>query len=240
MLPVRQLSAPAGSVAIPAFSRTQGDPERFARYYLRAVNLIMWISAPVFGFLFVAAQPVIVLVLGNQWRQAAPVFQILVLAALGQLLLESTIWLFVSRGQSRQLLKLLLIISPIIVGSYAIGLPFGIKGVAVSGSLVLLAIFPWILKFSFRGTDLTLQRLGQAILCPISLGLAGVCLAKLALYLIAPQRIVAQLLVAALGFAAGYSLSLLIPPVREEVMSVRKLFVESHSAAPTEPVGSWR
>ena len=74
MLPVRQLSGPAGSVAIPAFSRTQGDPERFARYYLRTVNLILWISAPVFGFLFVAAQPVIVLVLGNQWQRSGTRF----------------------------------------------------------------------------------------------------------------------------------------------------------------------
>ena len=162
MLPVRQLSSPAASVAIPAFSRTQGDPERFARYYLRAVNLLMWISAPIFGFLFVAAQPVIILLLGNQWRGAAPVFQILAICALTQLLLESTIWLFVSRGQSQQLLKLLLVISPIIVGSYALGLPFGIKGVALSGSLVLLAILPGMLKFAFRGTNLTLQRLGRA------------------------------------------------------------------------------
>ena len=145
MLPARQLGAPARSVAIPAFSRVQGDPDRLARYYLQTVNLIMWITAPIFGFLFVAAEPVIILTLGNRWREAAPVFQILAIFALGQLLFESTIWLFVSRGQSRRLLKLLLIISPIIVVSYAIGLPFGIKGVALSGSLVLLVIFPWIL-----------------------------------------------------------------------------------------------
>ena len=150
MLPVRQLSGPAGSVAIPAFSRTQDDPERFARFYLRTINLILWISAPVFGFLIVAAQPVIVLVLGDQWREAAPVFQILAISALGQLLLDSTIWLFVSRGQSQQLLKILLIISPIIVAGYVIGLPFGIKGVALSGSLVLLGTLPWMLKFAFR------------------------------------------------------------------------------------------
>jgi O-antigen/teichoic acid export membrane protein len=236
MLPLKQLSAPAGGVAIPAFSRTQGDPARFARYYLRTVNLVFWISAPVFGFLFVAANPVIVLVLGNQWRDAAPVFQILAICAFGQLLLESTIWLFISRGQSQQLLKLLLIISPILIVGYAIGLPFGIKGVALSGSLVLLGMFPWILKFSFRGTELTLRRLGQAILYPISLCLAGVCLAELALRLIGPQRIVWQFLVTALGFAAGCLLSALIRPLREEVMSLRKLFGESgFMAAPELP-----
>ena len=226
MLPVRQLSAPAAGVAIPAFSRIQSDPERFARYYLRAVNLIMWISAPIFGFLFVAAQPVIVLLLGNQWREAAPVFQILAISALGQLLLESTIWLLVSRGQSQHLLRLLLMICPIMVGSYAIGLPFGIKGVALSGSLVLLTILPWMLKFTFRGTNLTLQGVGRAVLYPIALCLVGVFLAKLALHLIGPERIVSQLLVTALGFTAVYLLSTLIRPVREEFISFRKLLNE--------------
>ena len=237
MLPVRQLSAPVGGVAVPAFSRTQSDPERFARYYLRAVNLILWLSAPLFGYLFVAAEPTIVLVLGNQWREAAPVFQILAISALGQLLLDSTIWLFVSRGKSQQLLKLLLVASPIIIASYAIGLPFGIKGVALSGSLTLLAILPWILKVSFRGTDLTLRRLGQAILCPISLCLAAVGLAELALRLIAPERIVSKLLVTALGFAVAYSLSPLVSPVRGEVMSLRNLFSESGFSASPESTG---
>jgi O-antigen/teichoic acid export membrane protein len=223
MLPVRQLSTPAGSVAIPAFSRLQGDPERFARYYLRAISLMMWIAAPIFGYLFVAAQPVIVLMLGQQWRASAPVFQILAISALAQLLLDSTTWLFVSRGESKQLLKLLLVISPVIIASYAIGLPFGIKGVALSGSLTLLCIAPWMLKFTFRGTNLTLTRLGRVLLWPIALSVAGVFVAKIALHLMSPQRIFSQLLVAVLGFAVAYSFSALIPPIREEMMSLKKL-----------------
>jgi O-antigen/teichoic acid export membrane protein len=224
--PARQLYIPVGSVAIPAFSRLQSDRERFARYYLRAINLMTWISAPIFGFLFVAAEPVTVLLLGNQWREAAPVFQILVISALAQLLHGSTIWLFVSRGESGRLLKLTLIISPVLIGSYLIGLPFGIKGVALSGSLVLLAILPWMLKYTFRGTHLTLQRLGQAMLYPTALCLAGVVLAELALDLIAPRRIFSQLLVVALGFGAAYLLSALLPSVRKEASSLRKLFGE--------------
>ena len=232
MLPVRQLTAPAASVAVPAFSKIQGDPERFARYYLRAISLIMWISAPVFGFLFVAANPVIVLILGVRWREAAPVFQILAISALGQLLLETTVWLLISRGQSERLLKLLLFISPIVVGSFVIGLPFGIKGVALSSSLVLLGIIPWALKFAFRGTDLILQSVGRALFLPISLCLAGAILAKLALHLIAPERIISQLLVVAMGFAMAYLLSALIPPVRQEIMSLSKLLGELRLTSP--------
>ena len=226
MLPVRQLSAPVGSVAVPAFSRIQSDPERFARYYLRLVNLIMWISAPVFGLLFVAARPVIVTVLGNQWHAAAPVFQILAISALGQLLLDSTIWLLVSRGQSKRLLRFLLVISPILIGSFAVGLPFGIKGVALSGSIALILIFPWILKFSFRDTELTLQRLGRSILYPISTCLGCVVLGEIGLYALAPKRLISQMLVALISFVIGYALSMLVAPVREEVMSLKKLFAE--------------
>ncbi len=226
MLPVRQLTIPASSVAVPTLSRIQDDPERFARYYLRAAKLIMWICTPILGFLFVAAQPVIVLMLGNKWREAAPVFQILVICGLGQLLLQSVVWLFVSRGQAQRLLKLLLIISPIIIGSFAIGLPFGIRGVALSGSLALLAILPWMLNSAFQDTNVTLRRLGQAILYPISLCLAGVFLAELARHVIAAQQTLSQLLVVALGFAGAYLLSVLIPPIRKEAVSLRRLFSE--------------
>lgn len=229
MLPVRQLSAPACSVAVPMFSRIQGDRERFARYYLRVANLIVWISTPFLGFLFVAAQPVIVVVLGRQWVESAAVFQILAVSALGQLLFESIIWMFISRGQSGRLLKLLLIISPIIAASLALGIPFGIKAVALSGSVVLIVIFPWILKFSFRGTDLTLRRLGRAIAYPISLCLFAVLSGEYALHVIAPQSTLLQLTVTALCFVAVYSMSVLIPPVRKEMMSLRTLLEKRSS-----------
>ena len=223
MLPVRQLSAPARSVAVPAFSRTQNDPERLARYYLRTMNLILWISTPVFGFLFVVAEPVIVLTLGAKWRGAAPVFQILAISVLCQLPLESVGWLLVSRGESDRLLNLLMVISPIIIGSFLAGLPFGINGVALSGSLVLLGIVPPLLNFVFRGTQLTLQRLARAIFWPISLSLAGALAAKCALYAFVPSGLVEQLVVTALAFAITYLLSLLLPHVRKEVLSFKQL-----------------
>ena len=97
MLPVRQLGAPARSVAVPAFSRVQDDPERIARFYLRTVNVVMWVSAPLFGYLFVAAEPVIAITLGKRWHEAAPVFQLLAILALGQLLMDATGWLLVSQ-----------------------------------------------------------------------------------------------------------------------------------------------
>lgn len=238
LLPVRQLSTPARAVAVPAFSRLQDDPDRLARFYLRATNLIVWITAPIFGFLFVAATPVIVLTLGSQWREAGPVFQILAIFALGQLLYESIIWLFVSRGQSKRLLKLVLIMCPITVASYAIGLPFGIKGVALSGALTMLIAFPWMLKFSFRGTMLTLRRLGLNLLYPVVASLAGITTGEVALHLVAGMSTVPQLVIVAAAFAAGCSLTFILKPVREEVSAVKGLLRNSRTMSSTSLVES--
>ena len=228
-LAVSQISAPTSSVAIPALSRIQDDAELFVRYYLKIMNLIVWIVGALFGFLFVAATPVIVLVLGAKWREAAPVFQILTISALGQVLLESTLWLLISQGRSARLLKLMLVLSPIMIGSFVLGLPFGIKGVAWSLSITLLCALPWILTFTFRNTNLTLSRLFEALARPVALSLSGVFLANLALRLFAPEDEISQLLVTALCFLVTYSLSILIPSVREEFEAFKKVLAELRS-----------
>ncbi len=224
LLPVRQLGAPARRVAVPAFSRLQDDSDRLARYFMRTANLIMWITAPIFGFLFVAATPVIVLTLGRQWRSAGPVFQILAIFALGQLLYELLIWLLISRGESRRLLKLVLILCPVTIAGYAIGLPFGIRGVALSGALTMLFTFPWVLHFGFRGTELSLSRLGKHLISPLIASLAGVVTGELALHLAGQMSPVLQLLIVGPAFAAGCSLALILASVREEAKQLKNLF----------------
>lgn len=223
LLPVRQLGAPARRVAVPAFSRLQDDPDRLARYYLRTANLIMWITAPAFGFLFVAATPVIVLALGRQWREAGPVFQILAIFALGQLLYELLIWLLISRGESRRLLKLVLILCPVSIASYAIGLPFGIRGVALSGALTMLIAFPWVLAYGFRGTQLSLSKLGKHLISPVIATLAGAVTGELALHLAGGMSAILQILIAGAAFAAGCLFTMILAPVRREVMQLKDL-----------------
>lgn len=221
MKPVQQFSAPVGSVIVPSLSRIQGDPDRFARYYLRAANLLIWATGPVLAFLFVAAKPVILLILGRQWTEAAPVFQLLAISAFAQPLLQLTSWSLVSRGESKRLLKLRMILSPIIIASFVAALPFGIRGVALSSALVLLAALPWALKFAFRGTSLTLQQVGQAIVWPVLLSISGVGVAEIALHRLVPQGIFPQLAVATMSFAVVGLVSVLIPAMRKEILSFR-------------------
>jgi len=224
MLPLRQLNSPVASVAVPAFSRIQDDPERFARYYLHTMNLIMWISAPLVGFLFIAAEPVITVVLGAQWVEAAAVFQLLAISALVQPLYNALGWVFVSRGRADRLFKMTICICPVVVGSFLVGLPFGIKWVALCYSAALLIILPFVFRFTFQGTQITLRGLWRALMWPVSLCLAAVSVAALAGYLVAPEGNLLRIMVVAVVFTIVYALSLLIRPVREEVKSIAKLW----------------
>jgi O-antigen/teichoic acid export membrane protein len=226
MLPVRQLNAPIGRVAMPAFSRLKDDPETFARYYLRATSFMIWVAMPIFGFLFAAAHPVIILVLGRKWSEAAGVFQILCIAALAQLLLVPGTWIFVGRGLSGRLSRLTFTTCPIIIVTYLIGLPFGIKMVALLGSIGFVLILPWALSYTFRGTQLTLLRLAKAIIWPVSLSLAGAALGAIALHAVPFRSNVLQLMVVGAGFLVAYALGALLAPVREEMMSLKRLFGE--------------
>jgi hypothetical protein len=83
-----------------------------------------------------------------------------------------------------------------------------------------------MLRYAFHGTQLTLRSLGQAIVYPIALSLAGIGTAELTLHLLAPQRLVPQLVAAALGFGAAYLLAIFVRPIREEAMSLRRLLGE--------------
>lgn len=235
ILPVQQLSSPVSNVVVPAFSRIQGEAERFARSFLRVANLMMWALAPTFAVLFVAARPVIAIVLGRQWGAAAPVFRILVIAALTLPLFQLTMWSLVSRGRSRELFRILAITSPLMVASFVLGLPYGIKGVALAGSLMQVGVLPWILTRAFRGTNLTLTRVGQAILCPIALSLGGLCSAELALHVVVPQGNISELLITALGFAVALLIFALLPAVREEIKSFREIIEATGFRLPQSP-----
>ncbi len=226
MLPVRQLGGPARSVAIPAFSRTQHDPALFARYYLRAINLMVWLITPVLGFLFVAAEPVVLIMLGPRWIESVPVFRLLAISAVSQLLLESIMWLLVSRGDAVRLLVLFLGLAPVTIAGLALGLPFGIQGVGLAASLVLLAVFPWILKVSFRNTCLKLRMFNRAIVCPTAVGLFSVIAAEVTLHFSSASGVIARAAVVGISFLASYAIALLAAPVRNELVALRQLMVD--------------
>lgn len=96
LLPIRQINAPLSSVAIPALSRLQVEPDRYRAYYLRAIKLIALVTMPLIVAMGVLSKELICLVLGGQWSDASGLFTILACAAFLQPVVNSLGWVLVS------------------------------------------------------------------------------------------------------------------------------------------------
>jgi O-antigen/teichoic acid export membrane protein len=71
---------PLNEVAFPAYARLQNDKEALSAGFLKAVRLIMLVSCPLYLGMAVTAQPLVDVVMGPKWTEAAPLVAILSLA----------------------------------------------------------------------------------------------------------------------------------------------------------------
>lgn len=71
---------PLNEVAFPAYARLQNDRAALSAGFLKAVRLIMLISCPLYLGMAVTAQPLVDVLMGAKWSEAAPLVAILALA----------------------------------------------------------------------------------------------------------------------------------------------------------------
>ncbi len=152
MLPITNLGEPMMSVALPAMSRLQSDPDAYRRYYLNFVALLSFLSMPTVTFMFVCADILVLLVLGAQWVGAGEIFKLLAIAAFIQPIAGTVGIVMLSYGRSRLYLKIGIFTSFVFSLSFIIGVPFGVKGVAVSYAIANYILFFPTIYFTFKGS----------------------------------------------------------------------------------------
>ena len=86
---------------------------------------------PSLAFLYVTAKDVLLILLGEQWLPAIPIFRLLLVAMFVGTLYRVTKWLYISSGETRRQLRWGLIHTPIMIASVAIGAHWGAYGIAM-------------------------------------------------------------------------------------------------------------
>jgi len=132
LLPVGLVAAVTSRVMYPVLSKLQEDRDRVKRVYLRAVGLIGFATFPAMIGLLVVAQPFIRTVYGPQWEPVVPILQILCIPSLLQCISRTTGWIYQSQGRTDWMLRWGVVTTSVVIASFFIGLPWGVKGVAVS------------------------------------------------------------------------------------------------------------
>jgi len=151
-IPTDNLNAAVGGVAFPALSRLQDDAPAVKRYFLKAYSLVLALTLPITVACALFGEDIIVVLLGPKWKEAVPIFRLLAPTMLALAFINPFGWLLFALGLVGRSLKIALVIAPLAIAGYAIGLPYGPKGVAIGYSAAMtLWIVPHIL-WCIRGT----------------------------------------------------------------------------------------
>ena len=134
-LPIDQINEPITSVAIPALSRINDAAERYRQAYLRMLEKIAMLTMPVVAFMMATSDWIIEVVLGPQWSATSSIFLLLGVTGMFQPIANTSGWLFLTQGRSKDMFHWGLISGPITIVSIFAGLPWGAIGVAMSYSL---------------------------------------------------------------------------------------------------------
>jgi PST family polysaccharide transporter len=135
LLPIRNLNIPLGSVVIAALSRLHADPARYRALYLGAVERLAMMIAPLGGLLLGAAGPVVALLLGPQWTEAAPILTWMAPTALYLPATYALSWLYLSQDRTPEMLRAGLAGAALTFVAIVGGVTFGPVGVAAALTL---------------------------------------------------------------------------------------------------------
>lgn len=176
-IPTDNLNGAVGEVAFSALSRIQDDPIRLKSYFLKGYSLVLALTVPATVACALFADDLIVVLLGPNWKDAAPLFRLLAPTILVFAIANPLSWLLSAIGMVGRGLKMALAIAPVMIAGYFIGLPYGPKGVAFAYSAALTLWIVPLVAWSVHGTVISFRDILLAVCRPLSSSLVAAVLA---------------------------------------------------------------
>jgi len=162
LVPVLKIVLPAQQVFFPALARIQEHRETGA-VWLRMSRLISAVAIPSLLGMAVIAPDFVVVVLGEKWRAAIPVLQILAWVGIIQVIAAETTTLMQAVGRAGIVFRYSVASAIFSIAGFAIGVQWGIVGVAVGYAIANTLLIPIYLVLGLREVGITLGGYVRAI-----------------------------------------------------------------------------
>jgi len=170
-LPTQNLNSAVGGVAFSALSRLQHDCARFKSYFLNSYSVLLSITVILTMGSMVFANDVVLVALGPNWSGAAVILRLLAPTILIFGIINPLAWLLLSTGLQQRSLTIAIVIAPLVISAYGIGLPYGPGGVAFAYSTVMaLWLVPHVM-WCLHGTIISLRDVVSALKPPFVSGI---------------------------------------------------------------------
>ena len=166
-IPTENLNSAIGGLAFSALSRVKEDQARFKSYFLKGYSFVVAMTIPITLFCALFAHDMISVVLGQKWMEAVPIFRLLAPTILIFALINPMAWLLFSLGLVGRSLKIALVLAPLVITGYLVGLPYGPKGIALAYSTVMTLWAVPHIAWCVRGTVISLRDIFGAVRRPL-------------------------------------------------------------------------
>jgi O-antigen/teichoic acid export membrane protein len=225
LVPFTRIAGPIQRVMWPAFARLQDSPERIADAWIRATRLLAAIAVPALGGLVVVAPDFVRVVLGERWADAAPLIQILAWVGILQVIQSLNTDILQARGKPGTVLRFTVFFTAAHVTAFAIGLQWGVVGVAAAYAISSTLVEPVYTWMTAREIGISPLRMVRGVAGVFAAG-AGMCLVVFAgrrLLLDAGVSATPRLaLLVLLGAAVYGALAWGVPSLREELRGLAR------------------
>ena len=166
-IPTDNLNSAVGEVAFSVLARVQNDAARLRSYFLKGYSLVLALTVPLTIACALFGSDLISVLLGPKWKEAVPIFRLLAPTILMFAMMNPFSWLLFSMGWVNRSLKIALVIAPLAIGAYLIGLPYGPKGVAFAYSTAMaIWLVPHIL-WCIHGTNISFGDILSVVKRPV-------------------------------------------------------------------------
>ncbi len=184
LIPVHKIRDPLNAVGIPAMSSLDSLSRRFASYYRRYIFTLAFFSMPLVLMLAVLAWPVIDVVLGDKFLDAAPYFQGLAFVSFIQPVASTRGMVMISAGHSKRFFLWGVYNTIAVAIAFFIGIQWGVMGLIISYILVnYLLVFP-SLVYSYKGTSIKVSDFFEEIKFPAGFSIIAALLSHFLLQLV--------------------------------------------------------
>ncbi|MGF4043245.1 lipopolysaccharide biosynthesis protein [Paenarthrobacter nitroguajacolicus] len=218
-IPINQVFGPLTNVALTTLIRLSDD-DHFNRSIVKIQLILGYSAALAFSFVAAFASPLVVILLGHQWGAVVPLLQALCIGTAFQAATFVSYWVFLSKGQTSELLRYNLVTKGIVLALTVAGSFIGVAGAVWGYSLGLALAWPISLMW-MKKTNVPAM---QLFLGGLRFFLVGACAAILGILLpLIPNMPPLVGLIA--GWSIGIVIPLVIPSVRRDVFSMTGVFM---------------
>lgn len=152
-MPLGTFGGVVSTVLYPRMVKLMPDAEAAAEEFSAFCRILARLSTPVCIGAAVAAPELVEVLVGSKWSEAVIPFQILALLAVYQLPFAQTGHAYTVSRRTHLMARWAVVSTPVLVGSFVVGLPWGITGVAACYATASLSLAAPLVAFAARALD---------------------------------------------------------------------------------------